>query len=176
MRNYERLIKLEEVLSDPKRNKTRQEWIDLYENTYFLSARTFRHDLNQYNLALNERYNNDFGIGQTVIIDYVIKENDRYSVLKDSQGNPYTLYNPVKNLNTEDWHKLANLFAFSSHIIDDGLANRLRALIAYMRAEEDNGHGRYDEAGRVQLQDSEGHASLQGIQGRADPRAPQAPL
>ena len=139
MRNYERLIKLEEVLSDPKRNKTRQEWIDLYENTYFLSARTFRHDLNQYNLALNERYNNDFGIGQTVIIDYVIKENDRYSVLKDSQGNPYTLYNPVKNLNTEDWHKLANLFAFSSHIIDDGLANRLRALIAYMRAEEDNG-------------------------------------
>ena len=139
MKNYERLIKLEEVLSDPKGNKTRKEWNDIYEKEYFLSARTFREDLKQYNLALNEKYNIDRGIGQTIIVDYVIKENDRYRVLKDPQGNPYMLFNPVKNLKTEDWHKLANLFAFSSHIIDDGLANRLRALIAFMSAEEDNG-------------------------------------
>ncbi len=139
MKNHERLIKLEEVLSEPKRNKTRKEWIDLYEKEYFLSARTFREDLKQYNLALNEKYNNDPGIGQTTIIDYVVKKNDRYSVLKDNQGNPFTLFNPVHNLKTEDWHKLANLFAFSSHIIDDGLANRLRALIAFMSAEDDSG-------------------------------------
>jgi len=139
MKNYERLIKLEEVLSDPIRNKTRKEWIELYENEYLLSDRTFRHDLNQYNIALNEKYNIDRGIGQTTIVDYVVKENDRYRVLKDPQGNPYTLFNPVKNLKTEDWHKLANLFAFSSHIIDDGLANRLRALIAFMSAEDDSG-------------------------------------
>ncbi len=139
MKNYERLIKLEEVLSDPIRNKTREQWKNLYENEYFLSERTFREDLKQYNLALNEKYNNDRGIGQTIIVHYVIKENDRYHVLKDPQGNPYTLFNPVNNLKTEDWHKLANLFAFSSHIIDDGLANRLKALIAFMSAEEDNG-------------------------------------
>ena len=138
MKNYERLLKLEEVFSDPQRNKTRKEWIDVYVHDYFLSARTFREDLKQYNLALNEKYNNDGGIGQTIIIDYVIKGNDRYRVLRDHQGNPYTLFNPVKNLKTEDWHELANLFAFSSHIIDDGLANRLRALIAFMSAEEDN--------------------------------------
>ena len=140
MKNYERLIKIEEVLSDPVRNKTRKEWIELYENEYLLSDRTFRHDLNQYNIALNDKYSIDRGIGQTTIVDYVIKENDRYRVLKDPQGNPYTLFNPVKNLKTEDWHKLANLFAFSSHIIDDGLANRLRALIAFMGAEDDGGY------------------------------------
>ncbi|MEI6679846.1 MAG: WYL domain-containing protein [Mariniphaga sp.] len=139
MKNYERLIKLEEVLSDPKGNRTRKEWIDLYENEYFLSARTFREDLKQYNLALNEKYNIDRGVGQRIIVDYVIKQNDRYRVLKDPQGNPYTLFNPVMSLKTEDWHMLANLFAFSSHIIDDGLANRLRALIAFMSAEEDSG-------------------------------------
>lgn len=139
MKNSERLRILEEVLSDPKGNKKRKEWIDIYEKEYFLSARTFREDLKQYNLALNEKYNNEREIGQAIIVDYVIKENDRYRVLKDPQGNPYTLFNPVKNLKTEDWHKLANLFAFSSHIIDDGLANRLRALIAFMSAEDDSG-------------------------------------
>jgi hypothetical protein len=139
MKNHERLRRLEENLSDPVRTKTRKEWIDFYEGEYKLSARTFRHDLNQYNLALNERYNNDSGIGQPIVIDYVIKKGDRYSVLKDAQGNPYTLFNPVLNLNAEDWQKLANYIAFSHNAIDDGLANRFRALIAYQNAYEDNG-------------------------------------
>ncbi len=139
MKNYERLRILEEVLSDPIRNKTREQWNDIYKNEYFLSERTFREDLKQYNLALNEKYNSEREIGQAIIVDYVIKENDRYHVLKDPQGNPYTLFNPVNNLKTEDWHKLANLFAFSSHIIDNGLANRLKALIAYLSAEDDSG-------------------------------------
>lgn len=139
MKNHERLRRLEENLSDPVRTKTRKEWVDLYENDYQLSARTFRHDLNQYNLALNERYNNDPGIGQPIVIDYVIKKGDRYSVIQDAQGNPYTLFNPILNLNAEDWQKLANYIAFSHNMIDDGFANRFRAMIAYQNADEDNG-------------------------------------
>lgn len=139
MKNHERLKRLEENILDPARTKTRKEWIDIYENEYVLSARTFREDLKQYNLALNERYNNDRGIGQATIIDYVIKENDRYRVIRDAQGNPYTLFNPIKNLSTEDWHELAHYIAFSRNMLEDDLANRFKALVTYMNVEEDKG-------------------------------------
>jgi hypothetical protein len=136
MRPQERLQYIEELLLNPYSQLKRMDAKD-YFDVYGCSERTFERSLTEYNRKLNEAYNLNYNPGDEASeIKYVECVNKVYRLKKDSQGNPYTLFNKLGSLKESDWKRLADVIEFNADLFDDSFINKFRGFKAFWNAQE----------------------------------------